>query len=253
MFRAPTTPIGTYRARFGALPGFFVDEAIACWDYLLSTQAAMKVGGNVLEIGVYRGKSALLAACHMAAPEVLLLNDIAPIDDVVEAVRSLRGPEVRTVVAKSFSLRTQAALAPLHGTMRWIHIDGDHSGFSVAADLLTAELFLGDKGIICVDDFFSTRYPQVTAAVFRFLEQRNPIYRMVLCGAGKAYLCRSEDHALYDSLVSKYLGPHLRQAKVSASLHKSTPSNDGGCFGLGARQDDRDYVGIDSNPDVIPG
>lgn len=252
MFSRATPPIATYRARFAGLPGFFVDEAIACWDYLLSTQAAMKVGGNALEIGVYRGKSALLTACHMAPPEILVLNDIAPIDDVVTAVRSLRGPEVRAVLAKSFLLRTDAALDALHGTMRWIHIDGDHSGFNVAADLQTADLFLGDKGIICVDDFFSTRYPQVTAAVFRFLEQRNPIYRMVLCGAGKAYICRTEDHALYDSLIAKFLGPHLRQANISASLHKSTPVHDGGCFGLGARQDGRDYVGLDSDPNVIP-
>lgn len=248
----PKAPIEIYRARFASLPGFFVDHAIACWDYLLSTQAAMKVGGNVLEVGVYRGKSALLAACHMVAPQILLLNDISPIDDVVEAARSLRGPEVRTVIAKSFALRTDAALAPLHGTMRWIHIDGDHSGFNVAADLLTAEQFLGDKGIICVDDFFSPRYPQVTAAVFRFLEQRNPIYRMVLCGAGKAYICRTEDHALYDSLIGKFLGPALRQGGIEATLHRSTPTHDGGCFGLGPRENGKDYIGLDSDPKIIP-
>jgi hypothetical protein len=254
MFRQkpPETPLALYRARFADTPGFFLDGAIATWDFFLGAQASMKTAGNIFEIGVFRGKSALLAACHMRPGEHLILNDISSVDDTVERVRALAGPQPLAVVDKSSALLARADLAPFRGTVRWFHIDGDHTGFNATNDLEVAERFLGEMGIICVDDFFHPRYPQVTAAVYRFLDRRAPLFRMVLCGERKCYLVRSADYAFWEGMVRKYLAAHLRACGFSCTVHKSTDSADMGCFSIGPREMDRDYLGLDQAHDTIP-
>jgi hypothetical protein len=249
---ASATPLARYRAQFGSIPGHFFDGAIATWDFFLGAQASMKLAGNALEIGVLHGKSALLLACHMRRGERLILNDISPVEETVARIRGLDGPEPLVVVAKSSSLPVRPDLAPFHGTARWVHVDGDHTGFNAMNDLMVAERFLGDMGIICVDDFFHPRYPQVTAAVYRFLEQRHPLYRMLLCGERKCYLVRAADFAFYEGMVRKYLAGHLRGCGHACTIHKSTDTADMGCFSLGEREMDRDYLGLDQDHDLIP-
>jgi Methyltransferase domain len=247
-----TTPFETYSSRFGDTPGYFQDGAIATWDFLLTTQRQMKVAGNFLEIGVLSGKSALLAACHMQRGEWCILNDINPIDEVVAKIRGLDEPGVEAVLTKSLSLPTNPDLGRFHGTARWIHIDGDHDAHSVTNDLRVAELFLADRGVICVDDFFSGRYPQLTAAVYKFLFDTAPLYRMVLCGAGKCYLVRSADYTLYEGLIRKHLAGHLHGRGQSFTIHKSTYAHDMGCFSIGPREADMDYCGRDADTGDIP-
>ena len=249
---AVTTPFETYCSHFGSTPGYFQDGAIATWDFFLTTQRQMSVAGNFFEIGVLSGKSALLAACHMQRGEWCILNDINPIDDVVAKIRSLDEPQVQAVLTKSLSLLTAPDLGRFHGTARWVHIDGDHDGHSVTNDLHVAERFLADRGVICVDDFFSGRYPQVTAAVYKFLFDTTPLYRMVLCGAGKCYLVRSADYTLYEGLVRKHLAGHLHSRGQSATIHKSTHAYDMGCFSIDPRVRDMDYCGRDADTADIP-
>jgi hypothetical protein len=250
--QADMSPIATYRAKYLVTDGFFLDTAIACWDFLLSAQTSMRLGGDVLEIGVWKGKSAFLAACHMAGGQTLVLNDISPMNEVIEAIRAMGGPDVLGIQAKSSTLLARPELAGFRGRMRWIHVDGDHTGFTASNDLDVAELFLGESGVICVDDFFNYRYPQVTAMIFAFLARRRPRYRMFLCGARKAYICRAADFEFYDSMVRKYLGGHLRAAGISATIHRSTHAFDDGCFSIGEREQDRDYLGLDRDPSDLP-
>jgi hypothetical protein len=246
------TPLETYFSRFGSTPGYFVDAAIACWDFFLSVQRQMAVPGNFLEIGVLSGRSALLAACHMQHGEYCILNDISPVDEAVAKINTLGGPSVQVAISKSSALLTAAELRRFHGTARWIHVDGDHTGHSVMNDLRVAEWFLADRGIVCVDDFFSSRYPQVTAAVYKFLLDTSPLYQMLLCGANKCYIVRAADYALYESLVRKYLAGHMMGCHQPATIHKSTYAHDMGCFSIGLRESDRDYCGLDRDTAEIP-
>jgi hypothetical protein len=248
----PDPPLSVYRSRFGDTPGFFTNLAIATWDFFLVSQRAMAVAGNFLEIGVYRGRSALLGACHMVRGETCILADVCPIEEVAAAIRSLEGPDVVVASGKSSMLLSGHSLAQFEGTVRWLHIDGDHAGHSVMNDLRVSERFLNDCGVICVDDFFSWRYPQLTAAVYKFLLDTAPLYRMVLCGAGKCYIVRSADYVIYEALIRKYLAGHLRGCGELVTIHKSGHTHDGGCFSLGPRSNEADYHGTDADPADIP-
>ncbi len=246
------SPLARYRKKFADTPGFLLEGAVATWDFLLTCQRNMNLSGNIVEIGVFRGKSALLAACHMQPGERLILNDVSAIDEPVAKIRSLHGPEPIVAISKSSALLSNPDLTSFFGTARWVHVDGDHTGFNATNDLEVAERFLGDMGVICVDDFFNLRYPQVTAATYAFLQKRFPLFRMLLCGAGKAYIVRSADFTLYEALIRKFLAGHFKGCGFEATIHKSTDTADMGCFSIGSRQQDRDYLGLDQDHDLIP-
>jgi hypothetical protein len=65
-------------------------------------------------------------------------------------------------------------------------------------------------GIICVDDFMSPRYPQITFTVCTFVELFCRELRMFLCGFNKAYLVRPES-----------LFTHLTFVKTSSETNKA--------------------------------
>ena len=238
-----------YQREFAEIEGWFLPEAQAAWDFLLLQQAAMGVRGDFIEIGVWQGKSALLGALHLRSDETAILVDIQELRDVEERIKSLAGPRVSSFVGKSSEFRRSRLFQEV-SHCRWFHIEGDHSGFSTATDLEIAAHVVGDRGVICVDDFFSPRYPQLTAAVYRFLFA-TPTFRLFLCGTNKAFMCYAADYALYEGLIRKYLAGHMAGAGLSVTISKSSYAHDMGCFSIIARDKDRDLLGRDEDIDEI--
>jgi hypothetical protein len=249
--RSPKAALGIYKAMFGETHGFFMDEAIAIWDFLLLQQAGAGIQGNFFEIGVFAGKSAFLGAVHLRQDEACLLVDINDIMPVAERIRKDLNLSTRVVCGRSDDPGTERQLADYVGTVRWFHIDGDHSGFSAANDLRLADRFLASGGIICVDDFFNPRYPQVSAAVYKFVFDHSFTYRMVLCGMNKCYLVRSADYAFYEGLIRTHLVSHMSGLGHCITLSKSSWAHDMGCFAVLTRYADFDLLGPDHDPHDI--
>src|SRR5260370_6761076 len=59
-----------YADAYGALEGFMMPETTVIWDFLFAQQRNMKLVGDFLEIGVFKGKSALLAALYLQRGEL---------------------------------------------------------------------------------------------------------------------------------------------------------------------------------------
>jgi len=59
----------------GQVEGFFTAQNAALWDALLSFQTEQRISGDFLEIGVYKGRSALLSALHLREAELFHLID----------------------------------------------------------------------------------------------------------------------------------------------------------------------------------
>lgn len=203
------------------VPGFFSRAAQLAWDFLLTAQSDMKIGGDFVEIGVYRGKSALLGAMYFKAPEVAILIDVSDVSATVERVASMGGPPTKAFVGRSNQFRHCETFRAHAGNVRFFHIDGDHSGFSTLNDLNVAADMISNRGIICVDDFENMRYPQLMAAVYRFLFARID-FKMFLIGGTKAYICQTESYPLWESMVRKYLAGSLCSHGVSATISKTS-------------------------------
>jgi hypothetical protein len=237
--------LSLYLDRYASLPGWFTEESAAVWDVLLAFQRNQKIVGTALEIGVYHGKSAALACMHLQKDEKLVLVDPYRLETVRSLLENLKEENVLLYPCISTRL-PEPDMAALSGQCRWIHIDGEHTGFACSHDLALADRLLDDRGVVVIDDFLSPKYPQVSAAVFAYLLTHPFSFRMFLCGFQKAYLVRPRFTSLYLNFVRESLQDELRNRNFGSkiSLFKTTMPDDYNCFGMG-RYEGVDVIGLD--------
>jgi predicted O-methyltransferase YrrM len=241
-----------YRSEFEKIGGSFWDGAIVTWDILLARQAAQGIQGDVLEIGVLKGKSATLIALHTRPHETFVLIDPALRREAVDAVESIHAANNLYLRDLSQNLRTHQALISRYRRFRWLHIDGEHSGPAVRNDLEIAAALVAPGGIICLDDFFTPAYPQITAAVFEFLASRRERLQLVLIGYNKGYICRCEDAAGNLSFLRDEAQREYARRDFAVTLWKTSSRADMNCFGVTGRVQNAAYKGPDWAPDMLP-
>jgi hypothetical protein len=234
--------------------GFFDGESAALWDALLALQAEQYVFGDMLEIGVYKGRSALLSAMHLREDEASLLIDGTPfMDEARLHLTPLLGNRAKYIERMSQDVRLSDLYELSAKRCRWIHIDGEHTGSAVARDLSLCEPLLHDGGLLILDDFFNPMYPQLTEAAFSFLSTNSFKLKLVMVAWNKAYICRPAAAAVLRAYISGRLPEELRNRGVSNfTICKTAPIDESVCFGIVKRFGDRDYYGLDSAPDVLP-
>ncbi len=241
-----------YNTEFAEIPGFFLRDAMVLWDFFFSAQTRLGISGNLLEIGVWKGKSAVLGALYLQPNERAVFVDINLPRETQNLITRAKPQNNLFMECRSAELLSERELRESPGSFRWCHIDGDHTGYSTAQDLDTAAYLVGESGIICVDDFFNGRYPQLTAAVYEFLNNHKSRFRMVFCGANKCFICRSGFYAAYEREIRDRLAAHLRSFEVKMQIYKTSYASDNGCFSLWTPDGDRSIYGMDENPDFIP-
>ncbi|TMJ23732.1 MAG: class I SAM-dependent methyltransferase, partial [Alphaproteobacteria bacterium] len=145
-----------------AIPGWFGFHSYALWRSLLDFQKAEDVRGDLLEIGVWRGRSASVLASYRRDGETLYLCDLEVDGEALRAVFDTVGaasPRMVAISAPSSELPGRLDLRALHQAVRWMHIDGEHTGAAVYAELELAHRIVRADGLVVIDDFFSPRYP----------------------------------------------------------------------------------------------
>jgi predicted O-methyltransferase YrrM len=249
----PTDHHQRFQELFANVPGWFYPESIAIWDTLLSYQEASHIAGNLLEIGVYQGKSAAMAVLHRRGEETCVLVDPLPLHGVRQRIEQAL-PEAKCQYIQEMSqyLVRHAFVREAARDFRWIHIDGEHSAQAVQNDLSIAETLLSERGIVVIDDFFSPFYPQITQAVFRFIDANPGRLNLVLCGYNKGYLCRPKAAREYLLFIRHGLYANLARRGVGrVTICKTSEPADMNTFGIIERYEDLDYRGPDWDPHNI--
>ncbi|MBZ5601942.1 MAG: class I SAM-dependent methyltransferase [Acidobacteriia bacterium] len=241
-----------YETEFAEIEGYCQPESAALWDFFFTTQEKLDVRGDLLEIGVWHGKTAVLNALYARPEDQLYLIDHDMKEGAELAVRRIRSSNNIFLKIRSADALRDPKLRDAPGSCRWIHVDGDHTGYSATQDLHTAAHLVSERGIICVDDFFNFRYPQVTAAVYRFLFDHPLEFRMLFCGATKCYIVRAGAYAAYEKEVRQSLPAHLELCGWKKQIYKTTYSSDMGCFAMWLGEHTKPIYGMDENPDFIP-
>lgn len=165
------------------IPGWFhvVDRRLI--DAVLTWQESTGVRGDLVELGVYLGKSAVLIGAHRRTDEKFTVCDLfgepAPDDaNASEMRRSYRGlarelfernylafhPQLPVVVAGPSSIISRYVPA---GSCRFIHVDASHHYGHVAQDVRSARELLRPDGVVVFDDYRSAHTPGVAAAVWQ--------------------------------------------------------------------------------------
>ncbi|MFC6597495.1 class I SAM-dependent methyltransferase [Kitasatospora paranensis] len=166
------------------VPGWFwkADQEIFSW--MLTRQTAAGTTGDLMELGAYLGRSAILLGRHLQPGETFTVCDLfdsdAPDDEnSAEMAMSYRKTltrrafeanylafhsELPTVIQAPTSVLADGRVPA--DSCRFVHIDASHLYEHVAGDIKVARDVLAKDGIVALDDYRSPHTPGVAAAVW---------------------------------------------------------------------------------------
>jgi hypothetical protein len=203
-----------------ALPGPLADEfsliqQVKGWftfdDYVhftmcLAMQSHMGLGGDILEIGCYHGRSTCVLARHLRGGERLVICDIfagdsgeqysdpATVDSVRRSVLSF-APGLNPEQLDFRECRSDQLELTEGDKFRFAHVDGAHERSVALHDIHLAARHLTGGGVVVVDDYQHCNFPGVSLAVEEFLET-SPDFRVLFDlnrreeEGRKVYLCK---------------------------------------------------------------
>ncbi|MFE2406769.1 class I SAM-dependent methyltransferase [Kitasatospora sp. NPDC059408] len=166
------------------VPGWFWDHDRHSFEWFLGRQEKAGVTGDLLEMGAYLGRSAIVIGEHLQPGESFTVCDLfdsdAPDDEnAAEMNMSYRKTLSRTAFESNYlsfhgelpeiiqaPTSTLAGGRIAAGAFRFIHIDASHLYEHVVGDLQVARVALQDQGVVVLDDYRSQHTPGVAAATW---------------------------------------------------------------------------------------
>jgi hypothetical protein len=192
--------------------GWLSPSAASLLGLLDEIQQIHGVQGDMFEIGVHHGRSAVLfcafarddeavGACDLFGDQHQNLSASGSGDrEIFEAnVKRIRPgfDRLRVFAMRSSDLSKSDIGAP----HRLFHIDGGHLHEEALNDLRLAAEVLHPGGAIVLDDPFRPEWPGVTEAILQFLSEDQDFVPLVL-GFNKLVLVRREARAAYDAVLN---------------------------------------------------
>lgn len=140
------------------------------------------LGGDLAELGVFHGASALLIGDFLQEGEAFTVVDLfdatAVSDENSEENRTYYPDLIQETFEKNY-LSVHSALPRVvkgpsesivdhatHGTHRFVHIDASHLYEHVVKDIVAAQTLLKPDGIVVLDDYRAEHTPGVAAAAW---------------------------------------------------------------------------------------
>jgi hypothetical protein len=181
-----------YLSQKDSVPGWFLDIDARLFLAVNALQTGRGIRGNLLEIGAYHGKSAILLGFCLQAGERLVVSDTFEhtgghsaegIAEHLVTYSSLRQQEFERHYRRFHPSLPELIVGPsaeldrirLARQFRLIHVDGGHEYQVVREDILTARALLGDGGIVIFDDWSQPHCPGVAMALWESYQETNLI------------------------------------------------------------------------------
>ncbi|MFG2267718.1 class I SAM-dependent methyltransferase [Streptomyces sp. NPDC048720] len=174
--------------RLDDVPGWFPALDQLLFDWLLDLQEASGTRGDLLEVGVYLGKSAILTGRHRRPGERYTVCDLFEGDAPDDANRAESAKSYAALTRRAFeenyrcfhdelprvlqgpSSLVRAEVAPR--SCRFVHIDASHLYEHVRDDIGAAHDLLLPGGTVVLDDFRSEHTPGVSVAAWEAVLNR---------------------------------------------------------------------------------
>lgn len=171
--------------QIGAIPGWFQPYDVDLFRLLLNETHERLGQGDLAELGVYLGKSAVLIGGHQHAGETFTVVDLFG-EDAAGAANAEENDDQYAGLSRSafegWYLSVHDSLPTViqgpsesivehatAGTHRFVHVDASHLYEHVTADIEAARTLLAPDGIVVFDDYRSEHTPGVAAAVWQGL------------------------------------------------------------------------------------
>ncbi|MFH9348660.1 class I SAM-dependent methyltransferase [Kitasatospora sp. NPDC017646] len=166
------------------VPGWFWAHDRHSFEWFLERQTKWGVTGDLLEMGAYLGRSAIVIGEHLQPGETFTVCDLFDSDAPDEENSNEMDISYRKTLTRSaFEANylsfhdelpdiIQAPTSVLAGgripagAHRFIHIDASHLYEHVVGDLQVARVALQDQGVVVLDDYRAQHTPGVAAATW---------------------------------------------------------------------------------------
>lgn len=206
------------------------DELIRIIRSLDRFQQSIGLTGNLLEIGVHHGRTLILFALLAKEDEKVFGVDLfeqgqhANLDDSGSGAMGLvmdnlqahcPNISVELIMENSFLLARHQKFDQF-ANARLVHIDGGHFHEVVLNDMNIAQSVIGDGGIIIVDDYLHSGFPEVQEAVHHYfnVSTRKPAIPFAI-GKNKLFLCElSRQKAAIEWLADQMPPERRKPVKV---------------------------------------
>jgi hypothetical protein len=200
-----------------------VDSSVVGWFYfydniiiheLLKT-VQQDIVGDVCEIGVAYGKSALALSNYKKDTDKLYLYEIFSEDarifaeDNIKKYGTFENIEWRIQDTTKLKFEDVEFDSPL----RLLHIDGCHEHVAVCKDMRLFSKKMAHDGVIVLDDFNDSEYPGVNSGCMEFLST-DAEWRIFAIGQNKAYLCRKDYYEFYVKFLVSILDDIGQKMKI---------------------------------------
>jgi methyltransferase family protein len=204
------TDVADYLRATADVEGWFfpIDAyAFAMFDEI---QRREGISGNLFEIGVHHGKTAIFLAREAAQGETVGVCDVFEnqelnVDRSGEGSRELFLANMRAKASLPaerlciFAKRSAALTSDETTTRcRFFHIDGGHRPEDVFADLVTADRAVLPDGIVSVDDVFNSNWPGVSEGFYNFIATRPDGFVPLFIGGNKVFFARPDAAERYE-------------------------------------------------------
>ena len=199
-----------YFKSFNSIYGWFNILSAKSLLWLDFIQKKENIEGNIFEIGVFLGKSAILLGLfvdqekerlglcdHLMAGEKLKISQKEVCYKNLNSYFDSLG--FIDVYEKDSTKLTQDECK----NIRIFHIDGGHTFKHLTNDLSLADKSIIEKGLILIDDFFNPRCPEVTEGIYQYLKERSTLLPLLIT-YGKLVLCKSSMYSWYFEKLNSY-------------------------------------------------
>jgi hypothetical protein len=218
----------------------YYSDRIDGWLYQTTALAMMELlwrqeeagfAGNIAEIGIHHGCSALALIAAARPDETVIAIDLFDrqeqnVDDsgggsLTAFQQHLRylfpDAKVRTIAKSSTEIRgaeKEDGLADL----RFFSVDGGHTRALTLNDLEIANASLASHGIAVLDDVFNANWPGVASGLFAFLG-RSPDLAPFAIFPNKVFLCRKVFRDFYRKACQAAFGYALHKENLELQDH----------------------------------
>ncbi|MEU6574957.1 class I SAM-dependent methyltransferase [Streptomyces sp. NPDC046805] len=213
-----TASPGTIRPprRLDDVPGWFPVLDQTLFEWLLDRQESTGTSGDLLEVGVYMGKSAIFLGRHLREGEQYTVCDLFEGDAPDDANRAESAYSYSILTRQAFEknylafhdelprvLQGPSSLVPDEvkpRSCRFVHIDASHLYEHVHDDISAAREALLPGGVVVLDDFRSEHTPGVSVAAWEAVLNRG--LRPICLSTQKLYGTWDDPEPIQEELLA---------------------------------------------------
>lgn len=238
---------------FNSIEGWCNQEQFFSLELILAYLDAFSIHGDIIELGVFTGKSAGIFNNYVYANEVLKLIDRDFKYKTVEENVVKLSNGIKTY--QSYNMETWCMKAFPAKSAKLIHVDAGHSYNNCWNDIDMSNRVIKDDGIIVIDDFFMDLYPQVTEAVYTYIKDERNNLCLFMEAAHKAYVCRPNYLKRVCEYIISNFGVYTNLTKENYYLNKSSYFSDSNTMSIvpiGNSGITSSYRGLDEDNSLFP-